>query len=114
MNLGEAGITKERATFISAIGSGDVATACVGRKKKNIAVTAGRENYGVAGEGIDFAGVQIAGDNSLCVTIDQNKVEHLGLRKHFQRDERDLEDEGLIRREQKLLAGLYAGVKRAT
>src|SRR5436305_1892062 len=55
MNLGEAGITKERATFISAIGSGDVATACVGRKEKNIAVTAGRENYGVAVEGIDPA-----------------------------------------------------------
>ena len=112
MNLGEAGITKERATFISAIGSGDVATACVGRKKKNIAVTAGRENYRVAGEGIDFAGAQIAGDNSLGVTIDQNKVEHLGLREHFHRAERDLAAEGLIRPEQELLAGLAAGVKR--
>ena len=56
MNLGEAGIAKERATFISAIGGGDVATARVGRKKKNIAVTAGRKNNGIAGEGIDFAG----------------------------------------------------------
>ena len=112
MNLGEAGITKERATFISAIGSGDVATACVGRKKKNIAVTAGRENYSVAGEGIDFAGAQIAGDNSLGVTIDQNKVEHLGLREHFHRAERDLPAHCLISAEQKLLAGLSTGVKR--
>jgi len=64
MNLGEARITKKRAAFVSAIGGSHVASACVGRKKKNIAVTAGRENYGVAGEGIDFAGAQIAGDNS--------------------------------------------------
>src|SRR6267378_871573 len=112
MNLGEAGITKERATFISAIGSGDVATACVGRKKKNITVTAGRENYGIAGEGIDFACAQIAGDNSLGMTIDQNKVEHLGLRKHFHRAKGDLPAEGLIGPEQQLLAGLAAGVKR--
>src|SRR5258708_38098710 len=112
MNLGEARITKKRAAFVSAIGSGDVASPRVGRKEKNIAVTAGRENNGIAGEGIDFAGAQIAGDNSLGVTIDQNKVEHLGLRKHFHRAERDLTAEGLIRPEQQLLAGLAAGVKR--
>ena len=112
MNLGEAGITKERATFISAIGSGDVATACVGRKKKNIAVTAGREHYRISGEGIDFAGTKIAGDDPLGMTIDQHEVEHLGLREHFHRAEGDLPAEGLIRPEQKLLAGLAAGVKR--
>jgi len=44
MNLGEARITKKRATFVSAIGGGDVAAAGVSRKEKNIAVTAGREN----------------------------------------------------------------------
>ena len=44
--------------------------------------------------------------------IDQNEVEHLGLRKHFHRAERDLPAERLIRAEQKLLAGLAARVKR--
>src|SRR5437870_13411723 len=106
MNLGEAGITEERATFVSAIGGGDVATARVGRKKKNISVTAGRENYSVAGESIDFAGAQIAGDDPLGMTVNQNKVEHLGLRKHFYRAERNLAAERLISAEQKLLAGL--------
>src|SRR4026208_281080 len=108
MNLGEAGITKERATFISAIGSGDVATPCVGRKEKNISVATSSKNNGIAGEGIDFPGAQIAGDYSLGMTIDQNKIEHLGLRKHFHRADGDLPAEGLIRPEQKLLAGLAA------
>src|SRR6266446_6910121 len=112
MNLSEARITKKRTAFVSAIGGGDVATARVGRKKKDIAVTAGRENNGIAGEGIDFAGAQVAGDDSLGMTIDQNEVEHLGLREHFHRAEGDFPAEGLIGPEQQLLAGLAAGVKR--
>src|SRR5438270_5296488 len=112
MNLGETRITKKGATFVSAIGGGDVAAAGVGRKEKNIAVTAGRENYGIAGKSIDFAGAKLAGDDSPGVTIDEDEVEHLGLREHFHRAERDLPAEGLIGAEQKLLAGLAASVKR--
>src|SRR4029453_11620818 len=106
MNLGEARIAEEGAPFVCAIGGGDVAAARVGRKKKNIAVTPRRENYGVAGEGLDFPGAKVAGDDSLGVTINQNKIEHLGLRKHFHRAERDLAAHCLISAEQKLLAGL--------
>jgi len=36
MNLGEARIATERATFVSAIGGGDVATASIRRKKKTL------------------------------------------------------------------------------
>src|SRR6266487_5401149 len=87
MNLGEARIAEEGTPFVSAIGRGDVAAARVGRKKKNIAVTPGRENYGVAREGLDFPCTKIAGDDALGMTVNQNKVEHLGLRKHFHRAE---------------------------
>src|SRR5437899_6367648 len=97
--------------FVSTKGGVDVATERVGRKKKNIAVTAGRENYSVAGESIDFAGAQIAGDDPLGMTVNQNKVEHLGLRKHFYRAERNLATERLISAEQKLLAGLATRVE---
>jgi hypothetical protein len=90
MNLGEAGIAKERATFVSAIGGGDVATAGVGRKKKNIAVATSSKNNGIAGEGLDFPSAKIATDDPLGMTVDQNEVEHLGLREHFHRPERDL------------------------
>ena len=109
--MGEAGITEERATFVSAIGGGDVATAGIGRKEKNIAVTPGCENYGIARESIDFAGAKVAGDDSLGVTINQNKVEHLGLRKHFYGAERNLAAQRLISAEQKLLAGLATRVE---
>src|SRR6266566_4535700 len=112
MNLSEARIAEEGAPFVSAIAGGDIAAARVGRKKKNIAVTTGRENHGIACEGLDFPGAKVAGDNSLGMTINQNKIEHLGLRKHFHRAERDLAAHCLISAEQELLAGLATGVKR--
>src|SRR6478672_9326114 len=112
MNLGEARVTKKRAALVSAIGGGDIATTGVGRKEENIAVTAGREHYSISGESIDFAGAKVAGDDPLGMTIDQDEVEHLSLREHFHRAERDLPAEGLIGAEQKLLTGLAAGVKR--
>src|SRR5437588_4421504 len=112
MNLSEARITKKRAAFVSAIGGGDVASPRVGRKKKNISVTAGGENNGIASEGIDFASTQVAGDDALGMTIDQHEVEHFGLRKHFHGAERNLPAEVLIAPEQQLLAGLAASVKR--
>jgi hypothetical protein len=36
MNLGETGITEERAAFVGAISGGDIATSGVGRKKKTL------------------------------------------------------------------------------
>src|SRR5437762_5619562 len=65
MNLGEARIAEEGTPFVSAIGRGDVAAARVGRKKENIAVTPGRENYGVARKGLDLPRTKIAGDDAL-------------------------------------------------
>ena len=111
MNLGEAGVSEERATFVSAIGGGDVATAGVSRKEKNVAVTASGEHYGITGEGIDFARAKIAGDDSLGVTIYEHEVEHFRLRKHCHSPERDLATERLIGAQQKLLSRLAARIK---
>src|SRR5438477_9161675 len=111
MYLGEARITEERAAFVSAISGGDIATAGVGRKKENVAVTASGKNNGIAGERVDLTGTKIARDNSLGMAVDQNKVEHLGLRKHFYRAEGDLSAQCLVGAEQELLTGLPARVK---
>ena len=111
MNLGETGITEERAAFIGAISGGDIATAGVGRKKENVAVTAGCKNNGIAGEGVDLSSAEVARNNSLGMAVDQHKVEHLGLRKHFYRAESDLPGQCLVGAEQELLASLPARIK---
>ena len=113
MNLGEAGVREERAFFVSAIGGGDIAAARVGRKIENISVAAGREHDGIARVRFDFSRHQTAGDDPFGVAVDQDEIEHLGLRKHLDRAGRDLPAKRLIRAEEKLLAGLAARVKRA-
>src|SRR5690242_6656783 len=90
MNLSETGITKECASFVGAISGGDIASARIGRKKEDVAVTAGRENNGIAGERIDLARAKIAGDDSLGVTVDEDKIKHFRLWKHFDGAEGDL------------------------
>ena len=47
MNLCEAGIGEERASFVSAIGGGDVAAARIGREIKHISVSPGGEHDGI-------------------------------------------------------------------
>src|SRR5437868_2611767 len=90
MNLSETGVTKKCAAFVGAISGGDIATACVGRKKENVAVTTGREHNGIAGERIDLARAKVAGNDSLGVTVDQDNIKHFRLWKHFDGAERDL------------------------
>jgi hypothetical protein len=60
----------------------------------------------------DFAGDQIAGDNSFGVAIDENEIEHLGLWKHLDGPGGNLPAKRLISAEQKLLASLPPRVKR--
>src|SRR5438105_5700212 len=90
MNLSEARITEKCATFVGPISGGNIATARVGRKKENVAVTAGRKNNGIAGEHIDLARAKIAGGDPLGMTVDQNEIKHFRLWKHFDGAERDL------------------------
>src|SRR5438045_9459522 len=101
MNLGEARITEERATFISTIGSCDVAAARVGGKEKDVAVAASGQNDGVASERTDSARSQIARDNSFRVAIDHNQIEHLGLGKHLDCADPDMSAKRLIRSQTK-------------
>ena len=49
MDLREAGIGKRGSSFVGAISRGHVATNRIGRKKKNVPVTTGREDYRISG-----------------------------------------------------------------
>src|SRR4029453_18756262 len=111
VNLGKTGVAEEGAAFVSAIGGGDVATACVGGEEKDVAVTASGKNNGITGKGIDLAGAKVARDNSLRMTVDQDQVEHFRLRKHFHGAKSDLATQCLIGAKQKLLTGLTASIK---
>src|ERR1044071_9552930 len=95
MDLSETGIGKERALFVSAVGSGHVTTARVSREIKCVAVTAGREHDGIAHVLINRTAAQIAGDDPFGVTIDDDQIEHLSLRKHLDRAGGDLPAERL-------------------
>ena len=107
----KAGIGKERAPFVSAISGGHIAAAGVGRKIKNISISAGREHDSIARMLIDLSRAQAAGDDALGMSIDNHQVEHLRVRKHLDRAGGDLPAERLITTEQKLLTGLAARVK---
>src|ERR1700719_3586879 len=111
MDLGETGIREQRAFFVGAISRRHIAAAGVGRKIKNVSVSASREHNRVACELLDLPGAQAAGDDSLCLTLDNHEIEHFGLRKHLDRAGRDLAAKGRITSEQQLLPSLAAGVK---
>src|SRR5262249_11135952 len=83
MNLCERRIRKERASFVSAIRGSDVAPARVGREIKNVPVTAGGEHDSIRGVPFNFSGTQAAGHDSLCVSIYDYEIKHLGLREHL-------------------------------
>ena len=113
MNLGKTGIGEEGATFVGAIGSGDIAAARISREEKDVTVATGGENDSIARDGANRARAQVACDNSLGMTIDQHQIEHFSLWKHFDFPSRYLAAESLVGAEQQLLASLAARVKRA-
>ena len=113
MNLGEGWIGKERAPFVSAISGGHIAAAGVGRKIKNVSISAGCENHSIAGVLVDLSRAQAAGDDPLGLSIDDHQVEHLCLRKHLHSARGDLAAQRLITTKQKLLTGLSPRVERS-
>ena len=72
VNLGETRIAEEGATFICAIGGGDIAPARISRKKKDVTITAGCENNGIASEGANHTGAQVACNNPFGVAVDEH------------------------------------------
>jgi hypothetical protein len=111
MNLREGWVREERASFKSSISGCDVAPACVGREIKYVSISTSREHDSIRCMSLDFSGTQIAGNDSLGMSLDNHEIEHLRLRKHLDRAGRDLSAKRLITAEQKLLTGLSARVE---
>src|SRR5438105_11964096 len=113
VNLGETGIAEEGATFICAIGGGDIAATRISRKKKDVAITAGCENNGIAGNRANRARAEVPRNNPFGVAVDEHQIEHFGLWKHRDSPGRYLPAESLVGAKQQLLASLPARVKGA-
>ena len=113
MDLGEAGIGEEGALLIGAVSGGHIAAARIGRKIKNISITARSQNDRVPCVSLDFSRSETAGDDSLGLTIDEHDVEHFRLWKHLHSAGGHLAAKRLITTEQKLLTGLPTRVKRS-
>src|SRR6266511_3939147 len=112
MNLREGRIREERASFVSTICGRDIASARVGREIKHVSISASREHHSIRSVSLDFSGTEIAGDDSLGMSLNNHQVEHLSLWKHLHCAGRDLTAKRLITAEQKLLTGLSARVER--
>src|SRR2546430_2159165 len=76
-------------------------------------VAAGGQHDCVGRDVVDLTSAQIAGNNSLGVSIDDDDVEHFGLGKHLNGAGGDLAAERLITAKQKLLPSLTARIKRS-
>src|SRR5271157_2045817 len=113
MNLGEAGIGEESAALVGAPDGGGVAALGIRGEVEDVAVAAGGQDDGVGDVDFNFAVVERAGDDAAGLAVDDDEVQHVHARVHFDGAETDLAFEGLVGAEKELLAGLAAGVEGA-
>ncbi len=78
----------------------------------DVSVSATRQNHRIGDMHARLARDQVARDNTPCLAIDHNQVQHLRARDHCHRSRMDLALKRLIRPKQKLLAGLSPRIER--
>src|SRR5260221_12003741 len=113
MDLSETRIPKSCPSFVRPEGCGHIAAPRVGGEEKSVSVSAGGEHHGRTGMRRDLTTDQVAHDYSLGPAINDDEIQHFSARIHFHLAQSDLAAQCLIGSQQKLLAGLAPGVKRA-
>ena len=111
VNLGVAGVGERRALLVGPPDGRGVAALGVGRQVEDRAIAAGRQDDGVGDVRFDRAGLQVAGDDASRLAVDHDQFLHLVPREHLDRAQAHLALQGLVGAQQKLLAGLAAGVE---
>ncbi len=112
VDLGEAGVREERTPSMGPPDRGGVAALGVGREEVHVAVAARRQHHRVPGVGPHLARDHVAHHDASRPAVVDDEVQHLGAREHLDGLRLDLTRERLIGAEEKLLAGLAAGVER--
>ena len=113
VDLREARIGKEGAALVGAPDGGGVAALGVRGEIEDVAVAAGGEDNSVGHVDFDFAVVETARDDAAGLAIDDDQVQHVHARMHFDGAEANLAFECLVGAEKELLTSLAAGVKGA-
>src|ERR1700733_12108898 len=113
MDLRIAGVRKESAALMCAPAGSNVRALGVGREVVHVAVAAGSENDRVRDMRGEFAGNQVACDDTARLTVDDDQVEHLRAWIHRDGCGVYLALQRLVRAEKKLLACLSACVEGA-
>ena len=111
MDLCEAGICEESTLPVALHCRRTVGIHCVGGKEIGVSITAGGNDHGVRAEPFELAGHEVAGDDTLRLTVDDDEVEHLVAGIGLHASVGNLLVQGCIGTEKELLAGLSAGVE---
>ena len=106
MDLREAGIGEECTPLIALKGCGAVGIHGVGGKEIGISISSGSDDNSVCTEALEPSGDEVAGDDTLGLTVYQHEVEHLVARITLDGTCSNLAVQGGICAEKQLLAGL--------
>ena len=113
MDLGVAGVGKQRPALVGAPGRGDVRVHGVGGEVVRRPVAAGRQQHRVPGVLLDLARREVAADDAAGLAVDDHQIEHLAAGQQRHRAGVHLAHQRLIGAEQQLLARLAARVEGA-
>src|SRR5690606_7168434 len=111
VNLSKAGIGEIGTTAMGTPNGGGIAAPAIGGEEKHIGVTTRAYDHAIRFMGFDFTIEQVAGDDATAHAIVGHHIQHLMAVKHLDRFRLDLAGEGAVGTDEKLLAGLAAGVK---
>ena len=113
MDLRVAGVAEEGTLAVRPPNSGRVAPHGVGRQEEDVAVAASPEDDGIGGPGLDLTGDHVAGDDAAGTAIDNDQLDHLVTRIHFDGTGLNLALQLLVAADQQLLPRLATGVEGA-
>ena len=112
VDLGEGEVRQVGALLECLDGGGAVAAHGVGREEERASVAAGCENHGVGGVAFQFAGHEVAHDDTAATAVNDDDVEHFAAVERAYLTFFNLAVERRVGAEQQLLAGLAFGIER--
>src|SRR5258706_14104505 len=112
MDLSKTGVAKQGPLFMGSPRRRYVASFCIGRQIKYVAVTSCAQDYRMGAVGFNFTCDQVTRDDPSCLSIGNHYIEHFAAVEHFYFAVRDLPIEDSVRTQQKMMTGLATRIER--